>query len=192
MTTLLPLAADEQNSAQHSSSTSKTSSTTVSVDLAACAPLDSSFLLMSHASRCSTDEKRDRALSLPQACATRVFFRRFFSFLFGFFQVLSFFGFQVHPQVKNETHTQTRFYAGRVQVVATKMHPNPHPSGAKPTSDLKPESELPSLQKYCLMNKRLTKENQPGIKYITIHTSNFFFFFALCVILGNLIILIVL
>jgi hypothetical protein len=55
-----------------------------------------------------------------------------------------------------------------------------------------PESELPSLHKYCLMNKRLTKANQPGIKYITIHTSNFFFFFALCVILGNLIILIVL
>jgi hypothetical protein len=134
------------------------------------------------------------------------FFQGFFWFLFGFFQVLSFFGFRVsfrfrvffrfrvHPRVKNETRIQTRFCAGRVQVVATKMHPNPHPSGAKPTGDLKPEPELSSLLKYCSMNKRLTKANQSGIKYITIHTSNFFFFFffALCVILGNLIILIVL
>jgi hypothetical protein len=97
-----------------------------------------------------------------------------FWFLLGF---EFFFRFRVHPRVKNETRIQTRFCAGQVQVVATKMHPNPHPSGAKPTGDLKPEPELPSLHKYCSMNKRLTKANQSGKKYITIHTSNFFFFF---------------
>jgi hypothetical protein len=99
----------------------------------------------------------------------------------GFFWVLSFFEFQVHPQVKNETRTQTRFCAGRVQVVATKMHPNPHPSGAKLTSDPKPESELPSLQKYCLMNKRLTKANQPGINiYYYSHIKHFLFLCTMC------------
>jgi hypothetical protein len=55
------------------------------------------------------------------------------------------FGFRVHPWVKNETRARTRFCVGRVQVAGAKMHPNPHPSGAKPAGDLKPEPELPSL-----------------------------------------------
>jgi hypothetical protein len=55
------------------------------------------------------------------------------------------FGFPVHSWVKNETHAQTRFCVGqvRVQVTGVKMHP--HPSGAKPVGDPKPEPELPSL-----------------------------------------------
>jgi hypothetical protein len=61
----------------------------------------------------------------------------------GFFRVLGFFGFRVHPQVKNETRTQTQFCAGRVRVTGAKMHPNLHPSGAKPVGYPKPE--LPSL-----------------------------------------------
>jgi hypothetical protein len=55
------------------------------------------------------------------------------------------FRFWVHPWVKNKTRTQTRFCTGRVRATGAKMHPNPHPSGAKPAGDLKPEPELPSL-----------------------------------------------
>jgi hypothetical protein len=71
----------------------------------------------------------------------------FLDFLFHFFRFWGFFGFWVHPRVKNKTRTRTRFYMGRVQVWVTgvKMHPNPHPSGAKPAGDPKPEPILPSL-----------------------------------------------
>jgi hypothetical protein len=51
----------------------------------------------------------------------------------------------VYPRLKNETRTQTRFCVGRVQVTGAKMHPNPHLSGVKLMSYLKPEPELPSL-----------------------------------------------
>jgi hypothetical protein len=73
------------------------------------------------------------------------FFQGVFGFLlsFRFFGFQVFFRFRVHPRVKNETRTQTRFYAGRVRVTGAKMHLNPHPSGAKPTGYTKPE--LPFL-----------------------------------------------
>jgi hypothetical protein len=70
--------------------------------------------------------------------------------LFGFFQFLGsfrvssqvsrFFGFRVHPRVKNETHTRTQFYTGwvRVQPVDAKMNLNPHPSGLKPVGNPNP------------------------------------------------------
>jgi hypothetical protein len=63
-----------------------------------------------------------------------------FEFFSSFFEFLSsFFGFQVHPQVKNETHTQIWFCAGKVwiRVIDAKIHPNSHPSDTKPTDYLK-------------------------------------------------------
>jgi hypothetical protein len=53
----------------------------------------------------------------------------------------------VNPRVRNKTRTQTRFCTGRVRVqpAGEKMHPTPHPSGANPAGDPKPEPELPSL-----------------------------------------------
>jgi hypothetical protein len=74
-------------------------------------------------------------------------------FVNGFLSGFEFFGvfcrvsfeFRVHPRVKNETRTQTRFCAGRVRVTGAKMHPNPHPSGAKPAGYPKSEPKLPSL-----------------------------------------------
>jgi hypothetical protein len=78
----------------------------------------------------------------------RVFFRfQVFFSDFRFFEVSDFFRFRVHPRVKNKTHTRTRFCMSQVQirVMGAKTHPNPHPSGAKPMGDSKPEPELPSL-----------------------------------------------
>jgi hypothetical protein len=70
-----------------------------------------------------------------------------FEFSFGFLSGYDFFGFRVHPRVKNKTRTQIRFCAGwiQVQVAGVEMHPSPHPSGAKPAGDQKPELELSSL-----------------------------------------------
>jgi hypothetical protein len=70
------------------------------------------------------------------------FFQVLFGFISGFFRsLLGFFGFRVHPWVKNETCTQTQFYAGWIQVqpVGVKINPNPHPSDLKLTGNLKPE-----------------------------------------------------
>jgi hypothetical protein len=88
---------------------------------------------------------------LPVGFCKRVSFRGFSGFyqFFGF-HVSGFsvsFEFWVHLQVKNETRTRTWLCAGqvRVQPVGAKMNPNPHPSDLKPTGDLNPELELPSL-----------------------------------------------
>jgi hypothetical protein len=70
----------------------------------------------------------------------------FFGFLSGseFFWVSDFFGFQVHPRVKNKTRTQTQFCVDwvQIQVTGAKMHLNPH---LKPTGYPKHEPELPYL-----------------------------------------------
>jgi hypothetical protein len=62
----------------------------------------------------------------------RVFFRFLLGFMFFRVSFRFFFGFQVHLWVKNETRTQTRFYAGRVRVWVRVQNPrvtqNPNPN----------------------------------------------------------------
>jgi hypothetical protein len=84
----------------------------------------------------------------------------------SFFRV--FFGFQVHPRVKNETRTQTWFCASRVriQVTGAKMHLNPHPSDTKPTGYLKPESELSSLRMTCDFSRSNGQFTESAFSYI--------------------------
>jgi hypothetical protein len=67
-----------------------------------------------------------------------------FRFLSGFFLD---FGFRVHPWVKNEIRTRTRFCTGQVwiQLMGVKMNLNPHPSDIKPVGDSKHKPELSSL-----------------------------------------------
>jgi hypothetical protein len=82
------------------------------------------------------------------------FYQVFFGFqVFCVFQVLgSFrgfldFRFRVHPWVKNEIRTRTRFCTGQVwiQLMGVKMNLNPHPSDIKPVGDSKHKPELSSL-----------------------------------------------
>jgi hypothetical protein len=75
----------------------------------------------------------------------------------GFVRVSGFFGFQVHTRVKNETHTKIRFCADQIWVTGTKIHLNPHLSGAKSTGYLKPEPKLPSLCQRCVQALLLDK-----------------------------------
>jgi hypothetical protein len=82
------------------------------------------------------------------------FYQVFFGFqvfcvfqVLGSFRVFLDFRFRVHPWVKNEIRTRTRFCTGQVwiQLMGVKMNLNPHPSDIKPVGDSKHKPELSSL-----------------------------------------------
>jgi hypothetical protein len=82
------------------------------------------------------------------------FYQVFFGFqvfcvfqVLGSFRVFLDFRFRVHPWVKNEIRTRTRFCTGQVwiQLMGVKMNLNLHPSDIKPVGDSKHKPELSSL-----------------------------------------------